>query len=173
MPDRTSRKFLVVSLGDSFLFGGKDLDVEGIRSLSKALLRLIAKGFRVVAVAGSGSLGEEYSRVARDSGASRIELNQILVRASRLNAQLLIESLRSLGVRTSTKPLLVLDNIREFFSKFRGPRGSTAEGRTGAVAVLGNPFGKNANRYAAKVALEFRGRLIILSSKDDIEKLPR
>lgn len=82
---------VVVSIGGSVLVpepGG-----DRVAEHAAVVEDLVADGCRVGAVVGGGGVAREYIEAARDLGANEIELDQLGIDVTRLNARLLIAAL--------------------------------------------------------------------------------
>lgn len=82
---------VVVSIGGSVL--APDLDATRVATFATAIEDLDAAGHQVGVVVGGGEVARDYIESARALGANEIELDQIGIAVSRLNARLLIAAL--------------------------------------------------------------------------------
>ncbi|MEE6209592.1 UMP kinase [Salarchaeum sp. III] len=82
---------VVVSIGGSVL--APDLAHERIRAHAAAVERLVEEECSVGVVVGGGGIAREYIDTARNLGANEIELDDIGISVTRLNARLLISAL--------------------------------------------------------------------------------
>ena len=82
---------VVISLGGSVL--APDLDVDRLRGHAAVLETLVDQGVEVGAVAGGGAVAREYIDAARAIGANEMQLDQLGIDVTRLNARLLIAAL--------------------------------------------------------------------------------
>ena len=82
---------VVVSIGGSVL--APELDPDRVRDHAAVIERLVDDGCTVGAVVGGGGVAREYIGVARDLGANEVELDQVGIQVTRLNARLLIAAL--------------------------------------------------------------------------------
>jgi uridylate kinase len=82
---------VVISIGGSILAPEK-LDPNFISSLSELLKKLTTEN-KIFIVVGGGVLARKYINIARDMGANEIELDEIGIAATRMNARLLIAGL--------------------------------------------------------------------------------
>ncbi|PSP69357.1 UMP kinase [Halobacteriales archaeon QH_9_66_26] len=89
---------LVLSLGGSVL---APRDPERVGAYAAVIENLVAAGHTVGAVVGGGTVAREYIHTARELGANEIELDQLGVDTTRLNARLLIAALSE---RAATRP---------------------------------------------------------------------
>ena len=82
---------VVVSVGGSVL--APELDPDRVTAYADVVNQLVADGCQVAAVVGGGGVARDYISTARDLGANEIELDQIGIDVTRLNARLLISAL--------------------------------------------------------------------------------
>ncbi|MGB9964723.1 UMP kinase [Halobacterium sp. CBA1126] len=82
---------VVVSIGGSVL--APDLAHERVEAHAAAIEELADAGCEIGAVVGGGGVAREYITAARELGANEIELDDIGVDVTRLNARLLIAAL--------------------------------------------------------------------------------
>ena len=82
---------VVVSVGGSVLV--PDLSPERVAAYARAIETLDDGGHTVGAVVGGGTTAREYIEPARELGANEIELDDIGIAVTRLNARLLIAAL--------------------------------------------------------------------------------
>jgi len=82
---------VVVSIGGSVL--APDLDPDRVAAYAEAIERLAADGCEVGVVVGGGGVAREYIETARELGANEVELDQLGIGTTRLNARLLIAAL--------------------------------------------------------------------------------
>ncbi|EMA67166.1 UMP kinase [Halorubrum kocurii] len=82
---------VVVSIGGSVL--APDLDPGRVAAYAEAIERLSTDGCEVGVVVGGGGVAREYIETARDLGANEVELDQLGIGTTRLNARLLIAAL--------------------------------------------------------------------------------
>lgn len=128
---------IVLSIGGSILTPiGTETDY--INSLS-ALLRRLGKENKFYVVVGGGPLARNYITFARTLGASEIELDEIGIASSRLNARLLIVAL---GEFAYPKPAVSYDEAAIHAKQFPiVVMGGTHPGHTtDAVAVMLGEF---------------------------------
>jgi uridylate kinase len=89
---------VVVSIGGSVLAPDRDLDrVEGH---AQAIETLVEAGWDVGVVVGGGRLARDYIEAGRRLGANEIQLDQVGIAATRLNARLLLSALEVDSVAT-------------------------------------------------------------------------
>jgi len=82
---------VVVSVGGSVL--APDLEPERVEAYAAAISELVDAGCEVGAVVGGGTAARDYIRSARELGANEIELDELGIGVTRLNARLLIAAL--------------------------------------------------------------------------------
>ncbi|WP_424017630.1 UMP kinase [Halorientalis pallida] len=82
---------VVVSIGGSVL--APDLDPERVRAYADVVESLLAAGHRVGVVVGGGTVARDYIDSARELGANEMQLDQLGIGVTRLNARLLIAAL--------------------------------------------------------------------------------
>ncbi len=84
---------VVVSIGGSVL--APELDPRRVEGHAGVIEGLAAEGCSVAAVVGGGGVARDYIGVARDLGANEVQLDQIGIDVTRINARLLIAALGS------------------------------------------------------------------------------
>jgi uridylate kinase len=82
---------VVVSVGGSVLV--PDLGVNRVEAYASVVEGLVESGHDVAAVVGGGGVAREYIGAARELGANEIELDQLGIAVTRLNARLLLAAL--------------------------------------------------------------------------------
>ncbi|MFB6166172.1 MAG: UMP kinase [Haloarculaceae archaeon] len=90
---------VVVSLGGSVL--APDLESDRVDAYADVIEGLAEDGHRVGVVVGGGSVAREYITTARELGANEIQLDQLGIGVTRLNARLLVAAL---GERAAPTP---------------------------------------------------------------------
>ncbi|MFB6070842.1 MAG: UMP kinase [Halanaeroarchaeum sp.] len=110
---------VVVSLGGSVL--APDLDHRQVAAHAAAIERLVAADWSVGVVVGGGGVAREYIESARALDANEIELDDMGIAVTRLNARLLIAALDDVAAPT---PATTYDEGK-------------AQLRRGEVAVMG------------------------------------
>jgi uridylate kinase len=83
---------VVISIGGSVL--APDLGASAVRDHADVVESLAADGHDLGVVVGGGTVAREYIGTARELGANEIELDQLGIEVTRLNARLLISALR-------------------------------------------------------------------------------
>ncbi|MHB9287815.1 UMP kinase [Halobacteriales archaeon Cl-PHB] len=82
---------VVVSIGGSVL--APDLEPDRVQAFASVVERLDADGHEVGVVVGGGTVARDYITSARELGANEIELDQLGIAVTRLNARLLVAAL--------------------------------------------------------------------------------
>ncbi|MFD1599095.1 UMP kinase [Halobellus rarus] len=82
---------VVVSIGGSVL--APDLDAERVEGHAAVVETLADEGCEIGAVVGGGGVARDYIETARDLGANEVQLDQIGIDVTRINARLLIAAL--------------------------------------------------------------------------------
>ncbi|AQL43216.1 UMP kinase [Halorientalis sp. IM1011] len=90
---------VVVSIGGSVL--APDLDPDRVRAYANVVESLLAEGHRVGVVVGGGTVARDYIASARELGANEMQLDQLGIGVTRLNARLLVAAL---GDRAAPTP---------------------------------------------------------------------
>jgi uridylate kinase len=86
---------VVISIGGSVL--APDLDTDHVAGHASAVERLVGEGCEVGAVVGGGGVARDYIDAARGLGANEVQLDQIGIDVTRINARLLIAALAGLS----------------------------------------------------------------------------
>ncbi|WP_338741226.1 UMP kinase [Haloplanus salilacus] len=86
---------VVISIGGSVL--APDLDADRVAGHASAVERLVDEGCEVGAVVGGGGVARDYIGAARELGANEVQLDQIGIDVTRINARLLIAALSGLS----------------------------------------------------------------------------
>jgi uridylate kinase len=84
---------VVISIGGSVL--APELDARRVEGHAAAVERLAGEGFELGTVVGGGGVAREYIGAARSLGANEVQLDQIGIDVTRINARLLIAALSS------------------------------------------------------------------------------
>jgi len=82
---------VVVSIGGSVL--APDLDARRVEGHAAVVETLAAEGCEIGAVVGGGGVARDYIGAARELGANEVQLDQIGIDVTRINARLLIAAL--------------------------------------------------------------------------------
>ena len=117
---------VIVSIGGSVL--APSVDSDRVAEYGSVLQELEAAGHTLGVVVGGGPTAREYITAARDLGANEIELDQLGVAVTRLNARLLIAALDD---RAAPTPIEDHDRAREALRRGDIPvMGGTVAGHT-------------------------------------------
>ncbi|SEH13150.1 uridylate kinase [Natronorubrum sediminis] len=92
---------VVVSIGGSVLV--PEPGADRVAEHAAVVEELVADGCRVGAVVGGGGVAREYISAARNLGANEIELDQLGIDVTRLNARLLIAALSGDSITAPAK----------------------------------------------------------------------
>lgn len=82
---------VVLALGGSVL--APELSADRIRTYANTIARLSGEGCELAVIVGGGGIAREYITAGREVGANEVELDQLGIGATRLNARLLIAAL--------------------------------------------------------------------------------
>ncbi|MGM0604763.1 MAG: UMP kinase [Halobacteriota archaeon] len=93
---------VVISLGGSVL--APELDPGRVAEHASVIESLVAEGFDLGVVVGGGGVARDYIDTARDLGANEVQLDQIGIDVTRINARVLISALGA-----GTKPIPARD----------------------------------------------------------------
>jgi len=141
---------VVVSIGGSVL--APDLDPGRVAAYAEAIERLTADGCEVGVVVGGGGVAREYIQTARELGANEVELDQLGIGTTRLNARLLIAALEG---QANISPATDYD-------------GAAAALRRGEVAVMGGVTpGQTTDAVAAAFAESVDADLLVYATSAD------
>jgi uridylate kinase len=89
---------VVVSIGGSVL--APDLEPDRVRAYADVIADLAAAGHQLGVVVGGGTVAREYITTARELGANEIQLDELGIGVTRLNARLLVAALGDLAAPT-------------------------------------------------------------------------
>lgn len=92
---------VVVSIGGSVL--APDIGFERVAEHAAVIEGLVEEGCTVGVVVGGGSVAREYIAAARELGANEIQLDEIGIDVTRLNARLLIAALGDQAVTSAAE----------------------------------------------------------------------
>ncbi|MXR40033.1 UMP kinase [Halobaculum sp. WSA2] len=84
---------VVLSLGGSVL--APELDPERVAAYANAIERLVGEGCELGVVVGGGGIARDYIGAARELDANEVQLDQLGIDVTRVNARLLITALGS------------------------------------------------------------------------------
>lgn len=104
---------VVVSIGGSVLVPDSD-DADYIKSLA-SLLKEISISHRLFIVTGGGRIARFYIKLGRSLGISENELDELGIGATRLNALLLIQTLKD---KANPKPVMTIEEAAEAAGKY-------------------------------------------------------
>lgn len=117
---------VVVSIGGSVL--APSIGSDRVGQYANVIERLLDSGHELGVVVGGGSTAREYIEAARDLGANEIELDQVGIAVTRLNARLLISALDD---RAAPSPARDHETAREALRRGDVPvMGGTVAGHT-------------------------------------------
>jgi len=94
---------VVVSIGGSVL--APDLEASRVEAYAAAIEGLIEAGHELAVVVGGGSVAREYIEAARGLGADEIELDDLGIAVTRLNARLLVAALGEAAIPSPAESL--------------------------------------------------------------------
>jgi uridylate kinase len=138
---------VVVSLGGSVL--APDLDHTRVAAHAAAIERLVEAGWSVGVVVGGGGVAREYIDSARALDANEIELDEMGIAVTRLNARLLIAALEDLA---APPPAATYDEAK-------------AALRRGDVAVMGGVMpGQTTDAVSAALAEFVESDLLVYAT---------
>ncbi|MDZ7700872.1 MAG: UMP kinase [Halobacteriales archaeon] len=141
---------VVLSIGGSVL--APDLEPDRVREYADAVERLVEAGCSLGVVVGGGGVAREYIRSARALGANEIQLDQLGIAVTRLNARLLIAAL---GDRAAVSPADDYDEAVETM-------------RRGEVAVMGGAIpGQTTDAVSAAIAEQVEADLLVFATSVD------
>lgn len=92
---RVTMKVTICFGGSSF--NSEEIETETLNEITKALSELREEKHEVLVVTGGGKTSRAYIEAGKELGASHKELDQLGIKATRLNAQLLISALGDLA----------------------------------------------------------------------------
>jgi uridylate kinase len=116
----------VVSIGGSVLV--PEVAAGRVRSYADVIDSLVGDGHRVGTVVGGGPVARDYIESARELGGTEVELDQLGIAVTRLNARLLVAAL---GERAASTPPDNYDAAREVVRRGTVPvMGGTEAGHT-------------------------------------------
>lgn len=159
MAVKSKKKLISISLEEVAPSREGKLEVEGLKSAAGQIARLVERGFRIIAVVGGGSLGEEYARISSRFSKGK-HAGEIKNRAAEANSLLLIAALRNLGIGVNTAPL-DMKRIEEFLSN-----------KSWSVAVVANQEGeKRSSLVASELSKKYHTALIhVANTKKAIDR---
>ena len=141
---------VVLSIGGSVL--APDLDTGRVRAHAAAVEELVAAGCSLGVVVGGGGVARDYIGAARELGADEIQLDQLGIAVTRLNARLLIAAL---GETAAVRPGHDYETAVEAV-------------RRGEVAVMGGAVpGQTTDAVAAALAESLAADLLVFATSVD------
>ena len=134
---------VILSLGGSVL--APELSADRITAHAEAIESLVDAGFEVGIVVGGGDVARDYITTARNLGGNEVQLDELGIQVTRLNARLLIAAL---DVKTNPTPAEDFDAAGEALNR-------------GEIAVMGGVTpGQTTDAVAAGLA-EYVGADIV------------
>ncbi len=146
---RTARP-VVVSIGGSVLFTGHD-DRQYVAALA-ALLRTVGRSVPLAVTTGGGRVAREYIRLGRDLGLTEVELDELGIEVTRLNARLLAASVG--GPTPAHPPTSIALAVHEL-------------GRASPVILGGTEPGHTTDGVAALIAVRVRAACLVNATDVD------
>jgi uridylate kinase len=141
---------VVLSIGGSVL--APDLSPGRVREHAAAVEQVVEAGCSLGVVVGGGGVAREYIRAARELGANEIQLDQIGIAVTRLNARLLIAAL---GETAAVSPARDYDTAVEAI-------------RRSEVAVMGGAIpGQTTDAVSAALAEFVEADLLVFATSVD------
>jgi uridylate kinase len=141
---------VVVSIGGSVL--APDLDADRVRRHAAAVESIVDAGWEVGAVVGGGGVAREYIHAARELDANEVQLDQIGIDVTRINARLLIAAL---GDVVDPSPATEYDEAANAL-------------RRGDVAIMGGvSAGQTTDAVAAALAEYVDADLLVYATSVD------
>ena len=141
---------VVVSIGGSVL--APDLDPDRVAAYAEAIKQVAAADCEVGVVVGGGGVAREYIETARDLGANEVELDELGIGTTRLNARLLIAALGDLA---NLSPATGYDEASEAL-------------RRGEISVMGGVTpGQTTDAVAAAFAESVDADLLVYATSAD------
>ncbi|MFB6235369.1 MAG: UMP kinase [Halopenitus sp.] len=141
---------VVVSIGGSVL--APDLDADRVAAHADAIRRLADEGCEIGVVVGGGGVARDYIGAARELGANEVQLDQLGIGTTRLNARLLIAAL---GQRATLSPATDYDEAAQAL-------------RRDEVSVMGGVMpGQTTDAVAAGFAESVDADLLVYATSAD------
>ncbi|WP_338729947.1 UMP kinase [Haladaptatus sp. DJG-WS-42] len=138
---------VVVSIGGSVL--APSLGSERVKAHATVVESLASEGIDLGIVVGGGGVAREYINAARDHGANEIQLDQLGIDVTRLNARLL---LTALGEKAAPSPALTYEAAGEAL-------------RRGDIAVMGGVTpGQTTDAVSAALAEYVNADLLVYAT---------
>ncbi|WP_152039827.1 UMP kinase [Salinigranum salinum] len=141
---------VVVSIGGSVL--APELDPRRVEGHAAVIESLATEGCELGIVVGGGGVARDYISAARDLGANEVQLDQLGIDVTRINARLLIAAL---GPRVDPKPAHTYEDAGDSI-------------RRGDVSVMGGVTpGQTTDAVAAALAEYVNADLLIYATSVD------
>jgi uridylate kinase len=141
---------VVVSIGGSVL--APQLDPQRVERHAAVIESLATEGCELGVVVGGGGVARDYINAARDLGANEVQLDQLGIDVTRINARLLIAAL---GPRVDPKPAHTYEDAGDSI-------------RRGDVSVMGGVSpGQTTDAVAAALAEYVNADLLIYATSVD------
>ncbi|AUV83278.1 UMP kinase [Salinigranum rubrum] len=141
---------VVISIGGSVL--APQLDPERVERHAAVIESLATEGCELGIVVGGGGVARDYINAARDLGANEVQLDQLGIDVTRINARLLIAAL---GPRVDPKPAHTYEDAGDSI-------------RRGDVSVMGGVSpGQTTDAVAAALAEYVNADLLIYATSVD------
>ena len=141
---------VVISIGGSVL--APDLDADRVEGHAAVIESLAAEGCELGIVVGGGGVAREYIGAARELGANEVQLDQVGIDVTRINARLLIAAL---GSRVDPKPAHTYEDAGDSI-------------RRGDISVMGGVSpGQTTDAVAAALAEYVNADLLIYATSVD------
>lgn len=159
MASKSKKKLISISLEEVAPSREGKLDIDGLKSAAGQIARLVKRGFRIIAVVGGGSLGEEYARISSKFSKGK-HADEIKNKAAEANSLLLIAALRNLGIAVNSAPF-DMQRMEEFLSN-----------ESWSVAVLANQEGeKRSSLVTSELSKKYHTALIhVANTKKAIDR---
>jgi uridylate kinase len=143
---------VVISIGGSVL--APDLEPDRVAAYAEAIEDLANAGHTVGTVVGGGTVARDYITTARDLGANEIQLDQLGIEVTRLNARLLIAALDERAAPTPPETY----------------EGAGAALRRGDIPVMGGVTAAQTTDAVSAALAEYVGadRLVYATSVDGV-----
>jgi uridylate kinase len=141
---------VVVSIGGSVL--APELDPRRVEGHAAVIESLATEGCELGIVVGGGGVARDYISAARDLGANEVQLDQLGIDVTRINARLLIAAL---GPRVDPKPAHTYEDAGDSI-------------RRGDVSVMGGVTpGQTTDAVAAALAEYVNADLLVYATSVD------
>ncbi len=147
---------IVISMGGSIIASpSPSRNIDIIKDFAKLLVDYYNRGHRLFVVVGGGQLARDYIRVAKELGADERYCDEIGIRATRMNAMLLVAALGKWAYED------ILDDIRDD-SRLEDDFGISR------IFVMGGVRpGQTTDAVAARLASKIKADLLINATNVD------